>query len=105
MIRRLVATLVAALAPGLVSAQDRSWDWQWGMHPMPWMWGAWGFAMMIMMVAFWVAVIAAIVTGIRWLGGHGSASRSDRAVEILRERYARGEIDKQEFEAKLRDLR
>ncbi len=42
--------------------------------------------------------------GIRWLGSQEKESRSDSAVEILRQRYARGEINKEEYEAKKRDL-
>lgn len=54
---------------------------------------------------FAVSVIAGIVIAIRWLTGAAGGSKSDRALEILRERYARGEIDEEEFEAEQRDLR
>ena len=68
------------------------------------MWGAWGFGMMIMMILFWGLIIMAVVLGIRWLVGQSKESRSDSALEILRQRYARGEINKEEFEAKKKDL-
>jgi putative membrane protein len=74
------------------------------MHPMSWMWGAWGLGMMLMMLVFWGLVIAGIVLGIRWLARLGDGRRSDSALEILRQRYARGEINREEFEAKKRDL-
>jgi putative membrane protein len=77
--------------------------YDWGWHPM--MWGAWGFGMMIMMILFWALIIVAVVVGIRWLVGQGKDSRSDSALEILRQRYARGEINKEEFESKRKDLR
>ena len=35
---------------------------------------------------------------------HGDRGRRDEALEILRQRYARGEIDKQEFDTRKRDL-
>jgi len=41
---------------------------------------------------------------IRWLLGQGKETRTDSALEILRQRYARGEINKEEFEAKKKDL-
>lgn len=76
----------------------------WVMHPMGWMWGAWGLVMMLGTVAFWVVFIAALVVGVRWLTRVAGGGRRDRALDILRERYARGEIDREEFEARRRDL-
>jgi putative membrane protein len=84
-------------------AQERPYDF-WGMHPMWGMWGAWGFGMMLMMLAFWGLIIVGLVLGLRWLLTQGRESRSDTALDILRQRYARGEIDKEEFEARKRDL-
>ena len=63
----------------------------------------------IIMLAFWIAVIVGIVFLIRWLilstrtEGH-KAHPKDSALEILRKRYAKGEIDKDEFEEKKKDL-
>lgn len=77
------------------------------------MWGdyGWGWGMgfgMISVVLFWVLVILGIVILVKWIAG-GSSSASPpppakTALDILKERYARGEIDKQEFEEKKRDL-
>lgn len=103
--RALTGPLAGAMTPGAAWAQERGGDWGWGMHPMSWMWGTWGLGMMVMMLVFWGLVITGIVLAIRWLAGQGEKSRSDRALDILRERYARGEINKDEFEAKQRDLR
>ena len=68
--------------------------------------GGWGFGM-IGMLLWWVLIILGIVLLAKWLfrgaPGAGQVSRN-RAMEILRERYARGEIDKQEFEERKRDL-
>jgi putative membrane protein len=69
------------------------------------MWGAWGLGMMVMMLVLWGVVIIGIVLAIRWLARQRERSRSDHALDILRERYARGEINKDEFEGKHRDLR
>ncbi len=60
--------------------------------------------MMFMMVLFWGLVIVGVVLVIRWLLGQGKETRTDSALEILRQRYARGEINKEEFEAKKKDL-
>ena len=76
------------------------------MHPMWGMWGAWGIGMMVTMLVFWSVVIVGMVLAIRWLVNQGKESRSaDPALDILRQRYARGDINKDEFELKKRDLR
>jgi putative membrane protein len=56
------------------------------------------------MLLFWALVITGIVLGIRWLIRQGRSEVSDSALEILRQRYARGDINREEFEAKRRDL-
>jgi putative membrane protein len=95
----VLATLLGF--PGAASAQPSApWE-SWGMHPM---WGMWGIGMMLFMLVFWGLVVAGIVVAIRWLVQQGKGSRSDAALEILRERYARGEIDREEFLARKRDL-
>jgi putative membrane protein len=86
---------------GALSAQGRMYEWHWEMHPM---WWGWGIGMMAMMFLFWALVIVGLIVGIRWLLGQGKATRSDSALEILRQRYARGEINKEEFESKKKDL-
>ena len=57
------------------------------------------------MFLFWGLIIGLVVLALRGFGA-GSAGRAERsALDILRERYARGEIDKSEFERKREDLR
>lgn len=76
------------------------------------MWGdyGWGWGMgfgMISVVLFWVLVILGIVILVKWIAGSSSGPGqppAKTALDILKERYARGEIDKQEFEEKKRDL-
>ena len=102
---RFVGTVaLTMLASAPVLAQERTWEWHWGMHPMMFMWGAGGLVMMLMMLAFWGLLIAGLILGLRWLVGQGRSAGHDEALVILRQRYARGEIDKQEFETRKRDL-
>ena len=100
---RLLGVLGGVSIPVAAWAQERPYDF-WGMHPMWGMWGAWGFGMLLMMLVFWGLIIVGLALGIRWLVSQGRESRSDTAMDILRQRYARGEINKEEFEARKRDL-
>ena len=85
------------------------------MHPWGGMMGGMGWMGMIFQILFWILLLVLLVLLIRWLlqgpedreRGRGSPAPGDdrgRALEILKERYARGEIDKEEFEQKKRDL-
>ncbi len=85
--------------PMVAWAQERPYDW--GMH---YMWGATGIGMMLMMILFWGLIIVGLVFGIRWLVAEGRESRSDTALDILRQRYARGDISKEEFETRKREI-
>ena len=67
-----------------------------------------GFGMGIGMLLFWGLIIAAIVVLVRGLGVKSAGSepwlREKTPLDMLGERYARGEIGKAEFEEKRRDL-
>jgi putative membrane protein len=81
----------------------------WGMGPgMMGNWGMGGFGMIFMMV-FWVLVIVGLVFLVKWLiqttsSGKTNGSTGSKPIDILKERYARGEIDKAEFESMKKDL-
>lgn len=88
---------------------------QWGgygdWHMGPGMMGGYGMGWfgMIFMFIFWILVIIGLVFLIKWLiqstkKEPESAHSSSRAIDILKERYAKGEINKEEFEEKKRVL-
>ncbi|QIY53580.1 hypothetical protein HEP86_02610 [Streptomyces sp. RPA4-5] len=82
-----------------------------------WGWGGW-FIMAIVMVLFWALVIAGVVALVRYLtsGHHGhpggppppsneAGGVSRRAEDLLAERFARGEIDEDEYKRRITLLR
>jgi len=73
-----------------------------GMGPgMMWGWGmGW-----ILMIIFWGLVVVGLIFLIRWLVGMSKTAKPEEsALDILKKRYARGEIDREEFEQKKKDL-
>ena len=69
-----------------------------------------GWLGVIIMVLFWVLIISAVVLFVSWLVRQAKGSTphdnvsNDKAIDILKGRYAKGEIDKEEFKAKKKDL-
>ena len=78
------------------------------------MWGdygnyGWWWGGAVHMLLFWIVLILAIAALAKWIFGKPAdspreAPRGKSALDILKERYARGEIGKEEFEQKKRDL-
>ncbi len=76
--------------------------WAWHYY---WMGGGWGFSMMIIsMVIFWGLIIGGVILLGRFLSTSFGTKPSQDALEILKQRYAKGEIEKEEFEAKKADI-
>lgn len=69
--------------------------WDWGGHGM--------FLGPLFMLLFIAAVVVVIVLIVRWFGGR-SGGGTGAARTILDERYARGEIDREDYLARKKDL-
>jgi len=79
----------------------------WDAYGQSWGWGFWGMLGMVQMLLWWILLILGIAVLVRLLAAgrkETSPRGEDWALDILRERYARGEIDKEEFEQKSCDL-
>ena len=106
-----LGTLVASVALP-AAAQDPAPGWRHG----PGMMGDGGWAWMmffgvLVMILFVAAVVVLVAFALRWLGEHGPHAAGHpptplgRApIDILKEGFARGEIDQAEFEERRRVL-
>lgn len=64
-----------------------------------WHWGYDAWWMGLSMMLFWVGVIAVVIWAVRAANRRSNRDPSDRrALDVLEERYARGEIDDEEFD-------
>ncbi|MFH1647513.1 MAG: SHOCT domain-containing protein [Chloroflexota bacterium] len=85
------------------------WGWQGYGYGMMGTGMMGGISTMFIMPVLWIVVIGlivwAVVAAVRRPGESDSTVRSaDSALEILKRRYARGEINREEYEAKKKDL-
>lgn len=99
-----MASAMMAFLPATASVAQTQSDWHWG-HPG---WGfGWGHMMFggLMMIIFWGGIILLIVLLVRWFGGASfSGTESATPLEILKKRYAKGEIDKKEYDERKKVL-
>ncbi len=99
--------LLASMTANLLPEADALAEWHgYGWGPCPGMMG-WGWFGGIMMGIVWIGAIIVIVLLIRRLlasGAGGVRGGEGSALDILKKRYARGEINKEEFEEKRKDL-
>ena len=97
--------IILSLVPGLLGWQGYGY----GMMGPGMMGGFGGFWFMpIIMIVFWGLIIWGIIALTRgaWYGcgTHSHSEHMDSALDVLKRRYARGEINKEEFEEKKKDL-
>ena len=82
------------------------WRGGWGMM-RPGMMGGFGWGWLpLLVIVFWGLVIWGIVAAVRSASGRRrcDTSTTESALEVLKRRYAQGEIKKREYEEKKRDL-
>lgn len=109
-LRRIVAAAAFATVSVPALAQTAPGGGYGYGHGMMWGDGGWGMLFFgpLFMVVTVAAVIFALIFLVRWLGGVPGgapfAPTGKTAVDILKDRFARGEIDKAEFEERRRVL-
>lgn len=76
------------------------YDMMWGDG-----YGGWAWMGLVHGVLWWALLILGIVVLVRVIRRPGSAGGgAESALDILKKRYARGEIEREEFEQRKRDL-
>lgn len=106
--------MTAAFTSSWAWAQGQSETDRYGYGPRMMWWDGGGYGMFfgpLFMILTLVVVIGAIVLLVQWLSGPWQGAQPPRhmppgrtPLDILKERFARGEIDKEEFEERRRIL-
>lgn len=107
----VAAGVLLVMAPVAGLAQAPAEPYGYGPHMM---WGGGWYGMMLgpfFMLLMFAAAIATLVVLVRWLGApshggppHQALPPARTPLDILKERFARGEIDKNEYEERRRVL-
>ena len=97
----LVALGLSALTGGMMGGHmfgpglDGAGGWMWGLGM-----GLGGLVMLL----FWGVLIVGIVLAVRHAGGSGPGSHASTPLDVLKRRYAAGEITREQYEQIRRDL-
>lgn len=100
----IIALLASVVSAAAVRAQGPGPGWMhdWGTG---WGWGGMWLGPLFVIVPL-ALLVALVVVLVRWLGGGSddSGRRVRTARDILDERYARGEIDREEYQRRRNDI-
>lgn len=76
-----------------------------------WGYNSWGFPSMLFSIFFWIIIIVLLVKLITHMGSNGEKEKQEKDqtennkyLDIIMERYAKGEINKKEYEQLKNDL-
>ncbi|MFC1944941.1 SHOCT domain-containing protein [Chloroflexota bacterium] len=72
----------------------------WYMHDM----GGWWWFGAVWMFVFWAGIIALVVWGVNKFTKRSDSASKPSPLDVAKERYARGEISREEFEQIKKDL-
>lgn len=80
--------------------ERRPWEWHFA-----WSGGKWGLLLLLIaMILFWGIMIGGVTLVVRLILSLGRDRKSADALAILKQRYARGEIDRDEYERMRKEL-
>ena len=96
----IIVLIILTLLPALVLAHTG--DDNLSHHTM--MGFGTGAGWIYMMILFWILIIIGIIVLVKWLINQNKDKKGKSALDVLKTRYAKGEINKEEFEEKKRDL-
>ncbi|GAA0215320.1 MULTISPECIES: SHOCT domain-containing protein [Halobacteriales] len=103
----VVGALTLAVVAGMALThatvpESMMWSWHDGMWNSGHMagWGGWGWGMILFGLLWMALLIALPVYAVYWLTTRSPTDghTDDSALAVLQERYARGEIDDEEFD-------
>ncbi|KKR00326.1 MAG: hypothetical protein UT26_C0043G0004 [Microgenomates group bacterium GW2011_GWC1_39_12] len=95
----------AQVPSGGVGFMPMMWTVGGGGNPMMGGWNGFGILGWLPMLLFWILLILSVVALFRYLGvSTRSRDKEKSPLDILKERYVKGEIDKKEFEQMKKDI-
>jgi putative membrane protein len=102
----ITAAVIGCMGPAAAATEGLPMWWWGGLGHMGGWGGGWPLLGVVHMLLWSVLIVLGIAVLARWLLGGGLRRHgdSDTALAILRERYARGEINREEFEQRKGDL-
>ncbi len=92
---------LGAMPTPLASALAQTPNPAWPGHEWMWWWGPWH---MLMPILFFGLIIFGVIALVRYLWPGEAPQERRRALDVLNERYARGEIDRDEYLKRRNDI-